>query len=296
MGKKIARRILFPHSALVALLALCAAVGLVYAFLMLDSRHPFSIAIYALSFYALMLVVLRVPQMMAAVRNFRRENRYYLRYTSDVQLRMKLSLFGGFAYNAVYAAFQLALGIAHHSAWFYALTGYYALLASLRLMLGKHVRVCEPGREMRSEWQKYRLCGLGLLLMNLALAVIMIHFVRRPRPMRHHEITVIAMAAYAFGALALAIINLVRYRRYASPVCSAAKALSLAAAAVSMLSLENAMLTTFSKENQYLFQQIMLGASGAGVSLLILGMAYYMIMHASRKLKEPLQAGGKENE
>lgn len=294
-GRRIVKRLLFPHPAVAAVCVLCAAAGLAYAFLRLDSRHPLSIASYVLSFYALGIMLLRVPKMMAAVQKFRRENRYYLRYASDVQLRMKLSLFGSFVCNAVYAAFQLALGIVHHAAWFYALAGYYALLAGMRLMLGRHIRAWEPCGKIRSEWRKYQLCGAGLLLMNLALAVLLVYFVRRLRPMRHHEITVIAMAAYAFGALALAIINLIRYRRYASPVCSAAKALSLAAAAVSMLSLENAMLSTFSTENQYLFQQIMLGASGAGVSLLILAMAFYMMMHASRKLKE-LSKGEKENE
>lgn len=282
--KKLGRRLLLPHAALLALLSLAAAAGLIYGFARLEETDPLRIAAYVLSFYALTACCARVPSLVAAVKRFRRENRYYLRYASDVRLRMNISLWGMCVYNAAYALFQLALGVYHHSGWFYAMAGYYGLLALMRLMLGRYVRAFVPGREQRSEWRKYRLCGAGLLLITLALSVFVIYFVRRLRTVEHHEITVIAMAAYTFGALTLAIANVLRYRRYESPVCSAAKALSLASAATSMLSLEDAMLTAFGAENPLRFRRIMLGASGAADALFILGMAVYMIARATREL------------
>lgn len=287
--KKIVKRLLFPHPAIVTLLVLLAAAGLVFAFTGLPESDVRRIPLYAFSFYALVLLCLRLPQLIAAAGQFRRKNRYYQRYSSDVQLRMNISLFGTFLYNGTYAAFQLALGLYHHSAWFYAMAGYYALLAGMRLMLGRHIRAYTPGEKKKAEWQKYRLCGGGLALMNGALSVVIWFFVRHLRVIRHHQITVIAMATYTFGALALAIVNVIRYRRYNSPACSAAKALSLASASVSMLSLENAMLTTFGKGEQQLFQRIMLGASGAAVSLLMIGMAAYMILRASKELKYEME-------
>ena len=45
------------------------------------------------------------------------------------------------------------------------------------------------------------------------------------------------------------------------------------------------MLITFGKGDQQLFRKIMLGASGAAVSVLLLSMAAYMVIHASRELK-----------
>lgn len=282
--KKLGRRLLFPPTALLAPLSLAAAAGLIYGFARLEEKDPMRIAAYALSFYALTACCARVPALIAAVKRFRRGNRYYLRYASDVRLRMNISLWGMCVYNAAYGLFQLALGLYHHSIWFYAMAGYYGLLALMRLMLGRYVRAFAPGREQRSEWRKYRLCGAGLLLITLALSVFVIYFVRQLRTVEHHEITVIAMAAYTFGALSLAIANALRYRRYESPVCSAAKALSLASAATSMLSLENAMLTTFGAEASLRFRRIMLGASGAVDALFILGMAVYMIARATRQL------------
>lgn len=283
--RRLGRRLLFPPAAVVVLLALLAAAGLVFSFARLDEEDWRRLASYVLSFYALLILCLRMPDMLAFGRRLRRENRYYLRYRSDVQLRMNLSLWAACIYNAAYAAFQLALGLKHHSAWFYAMAGYYCLLALLRLMLGRHVRAFAPGRERQAEWRKYRLCGAGLLAMNLALSIFVLYFVLHLRKVRHHEITVIAMATYTFGALALAITNVIRYRRYESPACSAAKALSLASAAVSMLSLEDAMLTTFGKAGQQRFRQIMLGASGAAAAVLIICMAVYMIVRATNHLR-----------
>lgn len=283
--RMIAKKLLFPPPVIVALLAMTAAVGLSYGFIALDETDGHRIIFYVLSFYALMILSLRVPEIIAFFQRFRRENRYYLRYASDVRLRMNISLAGSFIYNAGYGIFQLALGVYHRSAWFYAMAGYYCLLALIRMMLGRHIRSFVPGEERMSEWRKYRLCGAGLLLMNLALSVFTIYFVRNIRIVHHHEITVIAMATYTFGALTLAIVNIVRYRRYESPVCSAAKMLSLAAACVSMLSLENVMLTTFSETDSMIFRKIMLGATGAVTALFIVTMAFYMIVRATRNLK-----------
>jgi hypothetical protein len=110
--------------------------------------------------------------------------------------------------------------------------------------------------------------------MNLALALIIFFMVYWNRTFEHHMITAIAMAAYTFTALTTAIISVVRYRRYNSPVYSASKAISLAAALVSMLTLESTMLTTFGKETMTeIERKWMLGLTGGAISLLIVATA-----------------------
>ena len=79
------------------------------------------------------------------------------------------------------------------------------------------------------------------------------------------------MAAYTFASLTLAIVNAFRDKRYGSPAYSAAKAISLVSAIVSVLTLENAMLTAFGQDNSELFRQIMLGATGAAVICAVQG-------------------------
>ena len=139
---------------------------------------------------------------------------------------------------------------------------------------------------MLEELVKYRGCGVVFLVMNLALSVMIFFMVYWNRTFIHHEITTIAMAAYTFASLTLAIINVVKYRKYNSPVYSAAKAISLAAACVSMLTLESTMLTTFSDGGMDLLsRRIMLGVSGGVISVFIITMAIYMIVHGNEKMR-----------
>lgn len=283
--KKIGKHLLFPHPAIAALMTLLAAAGLVYSMVRLESRDVLSIAAYTLSFYTLVILCLRVPGMIAFIRRFRTENRWYLRYSTDVQLRMKLSLLSSFVWNAAYSAFQLALGLLHRSAWFYAMAIYYFLLAGMRYILGRHLLHHAPGEAKQLEWRKYRLCGIGLMIMNLALLVFVLCFVLHIRSVSHHEIVTITMAAYTFSLLVTATVNVIRYKRYDSPVCTAAKILSLVTAMVSMLSLEDAMLSTFAAEGQAVFRRILLTVSGAAIAIFILCLSIHMILQATHNIK-----------
>jgi len=283
--KKIGRRLLFPHPAVVALICILSAAGLTYSFTALYDAHPVSIVAYGISFYALVLACVRIPQIIARVHRFQKENPYYLRWREDARLRMNLTLYGAMGLNGAYAAFQFCLGLYHHSTWFYAMAGYYLLLAVMRWILARSLRDRAPGEDVRDEWKKCRLCGVLLLLMNIILLIFILYFVFRIRVFVHHEITTIAMAAHTFTSLALAIIHLVRARKSGSPVLAAARAISLAAAAVSVLVLENALLTAYGQENTAFFHQIMLGTSGAAVIFAVQGIALYMIKHAQRNLK-----------
>lgn len=283
--KKIGKALLFPHPLAAGLMLPLSLCLMLYGVLRYGSSAPLTIAAYVLSFYGLVLICVRVPAIIRRVQRFRRENRYYLLYKNDVQLRINISLYGAVAFNAVYAVFQFCLGLRHHSAWFYAMAGYYLLLAVMRLTLVRHTHRHTAGEDSAAEWRKYRLCGWLLLVMNLVLAVFTLYFVYRIRVFLHHEITTIAMAAYTFTALTVAIVNVIRYQQYGSPAYSAAKAISLVSATVSMLTLENAMLTTFGQDSSEIFRQIILGASGSVVILVVQGIALYMIVNAHRKLK-----------
>ena len=139
---------------------------------------------------------------------------------------------------------------------------------------------------MEEELIRYRACGWIFLVMNIALSLMIFFMVYWNRTFNHHEITTIALATYTFGSLTMAIINVIRYAKYNSPVYSASKAISLAAACVSVLTLESTMLTTFDDGTlDMLTRKIMLGASGGVISAFIIAMAVYMIVQGTKKLK-----------
>ena len=283
--KKIAKAVLFPHAAIVVLLVPVAAALLIYSFVFLEGQTIVSYVSYALSAYALTLLCVRTPRMIAFFENLRQENRYIHRYLTDAHLRVNISLYSSFIINVAYAIFQLGLGFYHRSVWFYSLAVYYILLAVMRFFLLKHTRSHEAGKDKKLELLIYRFCGMLLLLMNGALSAIVFYITWQGRTFVHHEITTIAMAAYTFTSLTMAIRNVVKYRKYESPVFSAAKVVSLAAAMVSMLTLESAMLTAFGEEGQEQFSSIMTGVTGTGVTVLILTIAIYMIVTSTKKIR-----------
>ena len=101
-----------------------------------------------------------------------------------------------------------------------------------------------------------------------------------------HLAVLLLIVSIATAFLTFSIINIIRYRKYNSPIYSAAKMISLIASIVSMLALEIAMLTTFGTEDIDFFNQIILILSGFAISIFVITMAIIMIIKARKKLVE----------
>ena len=285
--KKLGKTLLFPHIAIMILLVPIATVLLVGSMVFIGTESVIAYISYVLAAYTLTVWCFKIPYLIKFFKTFKDENKYARRWQDDTRLRVNVSLFGSFAWNALYGIFQIWLGFYHHTFWFCSLGGYYICLAIMRFFLIRHTRKYAPGEKMQTEIVKYRACGIVFLVMNLALALIIFFMVYWNRTFEHHMITAIAMAAYTFTAFTAAIINVIKYRKYESPVYSASKAISLAAALVSMLTLESTMLTTFGKDTMTaLEQKWMLGATGGAISALIVATAIYMIVIGTKKLKQ----------
>jgi len=93
----------------------------------------------------------------------------------------------------------------------------------------------EQGQELRQELREYRTTALFLFAQDLALSGVVIQIVRYGYGSNYPGNLIDVAAFHAFYSLTLAIINIVRYRRFHSPVLSAAKAVTLTTALVSML-------------------------------------------------------------
>ncbi len=204
------------------------------------------------------------------------------KYMTDVRFRTGVSLYQGFFINLVYIVMKLVSGIVYRSAWFIALTVYYMLLAVMRFLLVRRLNVQDAASELR----RYRLCGVMLLFMNQALAGVVTFMVHQNQGFDYPGVLIYAMAAYAFYAVILAIVNVVKTRKHNNPILSAAKAINLVAAMVSILSLETAMLAQFGENDDPMFRKAMTGATGGGVCTIVIGMAIYMIWRANKSLKK----------
>ena len=285
--KKLCRSLLFPHIAIMILLIPIATALLIFSMVFIGTESAIAYISYVLAAYTLTIWCMKIPNIIRFIKTFKEENKYAQKLQSDARLRVNISLYGSLTWNVVYGAFQLWLGFVHSTFWFYSLGAYYICLAVMRFSLLLHTRKYAPGERMLSELKKYRAGGWILLLMNLALALIIFFMVYWNRTFEHHMITAITMAAYTFTAFTVAIVNMIKYKKYNSPVFSASKIISFASALVSMLTLEATMLTTFNDGTMAAAdQKMMLGSTGGVISLTVVAMAIYMIVQGTKKIKE----------
>ena len=233
---------------------------------------PLAYLSYAVSTYALIIALTGFFRIARTIWQGVSRHPLGNRLTKDIKFRAELSLAVGFVINLLYIVLKMASGIYYRSLWFISLAIYYALLATMRFSL------LYPRRQSSraAELHRYRLCGIILLLMNLVLTGIVIFMVHQNRGYEYPGTLIYAMAAYSFYAVILATVNVVKFRKHGSPILSAAKAINLVAAMVSMLSLETAMLAQFGGNDDPLFRKTMTGATGGGVCVIVLGMAIYM--------------------
>lgn len=285
--KKIAKALLFPHIALMIVLLPVSAVFLVYSMVFLGSDSVVSVISYLIASYTLAVWCLKIPRLIRFFKAFKDRNKYAKRWQDDTALRMKVSLYSALIWNTAYALLQMGMGFWHGSFWFFSLAAYYISLAVMRFFLAQHTRRYSLGDEYRGELLRYRRCGVVLLVMNLSISLMTFFMVYWNRTFVHHEITCIALATYTFTSFAFAVVNLTGSRKYNSPAYSAAKAISLVASCVSVLTLASTMLTTFgSGATQPALRKIILSACGVAVSVFIIAMAVYMIVNGTKKLKQ----------
>ncbi len=208
------------------------------------------------------------------------------RYLKEDIFRAEASLYQGFFINFVYAGIKMFSGIYYRSVWFVTLAVYYILLAVMRFSLLWYMRREDvSGKNRISEWRRYRLCGIILMFMNFALTGIVVLAVHQNRGVEYPGVLIYIMAMYTFYATITAVWNVIKFKKYGNPILLAAKVINLTAALVSMLSLETAMLTQFEAAGDASFRQIMTASTGAGISMIVLGMAVFMIVHATKCLK-----------
>ena len=207
------------------------------------------------------------------------------------RFRTEIALYPGFCINVLYVIFKTATGIYYRSAWFLSLGLYYLALAIMRLLLIHYIRFKKETSDKNDELRRYRMCGYMLFPINVALVGITILAVKKNAGFTYPGYLIYVMAMYAFYSVITAVMNLVKYRKYGSPILSAAKVINMSTALVSIFSLETAMLAQFGSESTEHFRVIMTALTGTGVSLIVVGMAVFMIVRSGVLIKRNTEDG-----
>lgn len=291
--KKMFRKVFFLPPVPTLLISAVSYGLVIYALAGEDVEPALAYVSYLLSAYALIITITGISGVVRLVRQGITEHPLVRkiqgiplvdRYLREDTFRAEAALYQGFLINLFYVGTKLFSGIVFKSVWFITVAVYYILLAVMRASLLHYMR--KAGGDKVSEWHRYRLCGIILLFMNFALSGMVVLVVHQNSGFEYPGVLIYIMAMYTFYAAIAAVLNVIKFRRYGSPVLSAAKVINLTAAMVSMLSLETAMLTQFGAADDPVFRQVMTASTGAGISLIVLGMAVFMILRSTIQLKQ----------
>ena len=255
---------------------------------------------YILSAYALVISVTGISKLVIFARNGVSEHPFMKWLLSvpivekllhENRFRTEIALYPGFCINVLYVIFKTATGMYYRSAWFLSLGVYYLALAIMRLLLIHYIRFKKETSDKNDELRRYRMCGYMLFPINVALVGITILAVKKNAGFFYPGYLIYVMAMYAFYSVITAVMNLVKYRKYGSPILSAAKVINMSTALVSIFSLETAMLAQFGSENTAHFRVMMTALTGIGVSLIVVGMAVFMIVRSGILIKRNMEDG-----
>lgn len=288
--KKIGKKLLYPPGWVMICLAVFSAVSLVFIFLNGLEEIPAAYAVYLISFYALSVICIFsagvLPGYYRAVKQKIYDNPYGNRYMTDVEFKNHVSLYCSLMVSLLYVGINIFSAGFYRSAWFAILAVYYTILAVMRFLLVRYIKKNRIGENRLMELKRSRLCAGILTTLNLVLVGAILMILYQNRGFQYHGILIYIMAMYTFYVTITAIRDLIRYRKYNNPVLSTSKVIKMAAALVSMLSLETAMFSQFGAEMARENQRIMIALTGAGVSITVITMAVYIIVKSTKEIKE----------
>lgn len=205
-----------------------------------------------------------------------------VQYKQDRIFRASVNLQLVMVLNYLYAAYNLLIGLQSGSMWLLSLGIYTLMLAIVRtdLTLSHHRgRKLPPDALPRHESRCYRRVAWSLLALNVPIGGLTLLMVSGQSVSALPGHLIYLSALYTFVMMFLAISNLIRFRKFGSPILSAAKVLSLVAALLSLLSLltlQSALIDRFGTA-QGSFRLMMTRLTGSAVYAAVLIIAVWML-------------------
>ena len=287
--KKLGKKLLFPPVLLMVILVIISAVALTLIFVKGMEESIPAYIVYVLAFYTLTVVTIFcamvLPKQYSTIKQKIYDNPLGNRYMTDRAFRTGLSLSVSFLISMLYVGINLWSWHMLHSWWFMVLAVYYVIMAVMRYLLVRYVRIQKIGTDILSEWKRSRICAYILLLINLSLSGAVLMILYQHRGYDYPGMMIYVMAMYTFYALTISIVDIVKYRKMGSPIMSTAKIVSLSAALVSMLNLETAMFAQFGTDMAQQDQNLMIMLTGAGISITVVTLSVILIAKATIEIR-----------
>ena len=281
--KKILKKLFFPNKIIGFIIFNLAFGILIYVFCCHLENTPLAYISYLLSTYALIIFCIWFYKICKFSNNTIKKSKPYHLYKKHELLITKIILSFATLLHFIYGIFKLGTGIYYMSWWFITFAVYYLILCLMKLSIVKDIKH-EVGKNLKSEYKKFKLTGIILLFLNLILSGMIVLIVKQNQEITYAGFIIYIVAIYDFYLIINAIINVIKYRKNKSPLLASSKCLNLTVAMISMISLEVAMVSQFGT-NESEFKIIMTSIMGFVVCLINTIMSIYMIIKANKNLK-----------
>lgn len=286
--------IMYPPMWIIILTSIIAYTLVIYT-LTYPNTNPFIVYFsYIFSAYITIVICLHLQRVIAFLNKciYGDELRLVVWLRKNIlktpEFRAKISLYIGLAVNILFGIFKGMTGYLFQSAWLFAIGVYYITLAFVRFILLHNVKVTEKEEQTvqrkRKEWKSYRTCGIMLLFVDVAMAGMIVQMVWQDKCNIYPGWTIYASALYTFYYFITALISMIRYFHWENAIVSAAKNVTFAGAAMSLLMLQTAMISTFGEVAES--SRMMNGITGAVVSVFCIGMSVFMILRSNCQLRK----------
>ncbi len=255
---------------------------------------------YALSAYALAADILALPKLKSALSaasvrhkesgtfsSLIRKTKFGIKYLDDQAFRGSVSVYQSMIVNFLHTIFRIITGIKYASVWFISMAAYYFFLGIIRAyIVFSYRRRSFPSDEYAVyEYGIYKTTGKLLLSLNIPMSVMIFLTIVTNSGYIYPGIVIYGSATYTFYMTAISILNISKFRKLNSPILLASKNLNFVSAAMSLFGLQTAMISRFGDGNDD-FRKLMNFVTGAGVCVITLGAAVYMIVKSQTKIRK----------
>ncbi|MGN1320469.1 MAG: hypothetical protein ACI4U6_05060 [Acutalibacteraceae bacterium] len=291
-AKLILRKLLFPPKVVLCTLPTVASVALIFIFVKGRQESVSAYIIYFMAAYSLVILITAIvknfKQIKAIVTGSKPINKIssydiVKRYKSDMIFRGSFSLYQGMAVNLIYAIFRIVTGIIYSSVWFISMAVYYLLLGGMKAYL----IYCYNRKKADStvyEYNCYQKTAWMLLSLNIPMGGMIFLMIKTNSGFSYPGYIIYLSALYTFYIFGMSINNMVKYRKFESPILSAAKVLNFVSAMMSLLGLQTAMISQFST-NGDTYRRLMNTITGSFVYGIVVIVALYMMLNSAIKKK-----------
>ncbi len=240
--------------------------------------------------YSVYLVVKRAPVVKDKIIRALKSRAFTRAIMENYEFRTVVFTSASLLINLAFVAFNVALCVLNRSIWYGALSAYYLTLSLLRMGIfkaGATAKRKSAGDErayFKSQLQNYRICGVLLFVLDIVMAGAVSLMMLQKKPTKYSEIMAIVFAAYTCYKLTFAILNIIRAKKRNDCQIQAFRNIGLADAAMSLVSLQVALIATFSNGEDGLMP--LNAIMGFTVCVLSIIMGIKMIVTATKRLKE----------